>query len=185
VKGAGVSVRRQHRAGKDEDHGLELVDYVYTNDEGEFKFENLEEDIYTFNVQYPGFPMDEASNLEIDVNQNQPEAQITATVAEGVITVAIVNITGLKSLPDYVNVELYPNPTGEFLFINKLTSLDNNYTVSIFNSIGKNVLQEDYDIAKGQGINVEHLEAGIYIVHLKSSIQNDKILKSFKVIIEK
>jgi Leucine-rich repeat (LRR) protein len=185
VGGAGVSVRRGRRSGKSEDTDLELVDYVYTNDEGEFKFENLENDVYTFNVQYPGYPMDTDSNLEIDVNQSQPEAQVTAIVAEGVISVAIVNITALGSLPDYVNVELYPNPTGELLFINELNTLGNNYTVSIFNSIGKEVLQENYDVAKHQGINVGHLDAGVYIVHLENPMKKDSILKTFRVIIEK
>lgn len=184
VAGAGVSVRRQHRQGRQENHGLELVDYVYTNDLGEFNFDKLEEDTYTFNVQYPGYPMDPNSFVEIPIGAgNDGQVEVAALVAAGKIVVTQVNITGLFENSSYPGLKVYPNPTNEYLFIDTDQFEANEFEL-IFNTIdGKEIKRSTISASdsKTEGIDISMLNKGVYILQVYNV--EKQLLKTVRMVI--
>lgn len=161
VAGAGVSVRRGRRHGRLEDHEYDLVGYVYTNEEGEFDFNNLEEEEYLINIQYPGYPMDETSNILITVGTElESDIEVVALVAEGKIAVTIIEVTGIAKTRFYEKVEFYPNPATEFIYLKKLPQ-DVSLKAIIFDLKGKVILTSN-NIQNG--IDVRSLNHGMYIL---------------------
>ncbi|MEQ9656946.1 hypothetical protein, partial [Fulvivirga sp.] len=71
VAGAGVSMRRARRTGRTEEIVYELVNYTFTDENGEFYFENLPADNYRINIQYPGYPMDTLTNVDLIIEETK------------------------------------------------------------------------------------------------------------------
>lgn len=113
VKRAGCSMRRFVRRGRtDQDGEFELYAYVESDDEGQFNFTGIEDGRYRLNIQYPGVPMDEDSDIEFEVGGDKENQlfSLTATVTEDGIVVDAKEV--LYSLKPYIkNVRIYPNPT--------------------------------------------------------------------------
>ncbi|MDZ7648398.1 MAG: carboxypeptidase-like regulatory domain-containing protein [Cytophagales bacterium] len=59
--------RRVERAGRTEDDDLTLIAHTFTNEDGEFVFGKLDPALYRLNLQYPGYPMDTTSYIDIEV----------------------------------------------------------------------------------------------------------------------
>ncbi|MFK7906451.1 MAG: T9SS type A sorting domain-containing protein, partial [Chitinophagales bacterium] len=67
-------------------------------------------------------------------------------------------------------IDLFPNPTNEYLFVQIEGNKD--WELSIFNLVGQELLKYE-TIGSRQQLNVSHLEAGIYFVHFQSKTTNE------------
>lgn len=178
VAKAGTSVRRVEGGGRDQEETLELVAYVFTNDNGEFEFQNLEEGEYRLNIQYPGYPMDPNSFVTINVGSALEQEQVvSAIVEEGQIVVRQLIITGAGDEKYVLNV--YPNPTSEILKIEFGTEKASRRYV-VFNSNGKKVLTGPAT-AKANEIKVAGLAAGGYLLQI---LEKDKIETTIRFLIK-
>lgn len=74
------------------------------------------------------------------------------------------------------DISVYPNPTKNFVYL-KMPSTENKSTVTMFNVLGKQVLQQLIDNKNNQ-IDISSLSKGIYILNVKSDTKS----KSFKLI---
>lgn len=174
IKGAGVTARRTQGTSRGKDVFI-LVAYVFTNDDGEFDISGLPPGIYRINIQYPGFPMDESSFVDIPIGTNPLDevVEVEATVADGKITVRQLIITGLEGA-EY-QAEVYPNPASTTLYINFEKS-SNNRKIELHDVAGA-VINEQSANAQETKLDVSTLQKGIYILKIKDKGNTVKVIR--------
>jgi len=88
-------------------------------------------------------------------------------------------ITNLPEVAQYVQqkeVLVYPNPSRSIVTVN--WSNQNNYELSIYNAIGKLMLQQQTD--NGAEIQLSEFPTGIYFFHLRNQQGKLEVLKVIK-----
>jgi hypothetical protein len=176
VGGAGVALRRGEGSGRGKET-LVLVDYVITNEEGEFEFTQLKEATYNLNIQYPGYPMDETSDIEVYVGSGlESEITVGASVEEGMIVVRKFIVTG--TLENY-GVEAYPNPANEYLIM-KFPSENISRTVTMYSLSGKQTLKSGAPDPTTR-IDLKNVASGSYVIYVS---ENGRMIKTHHILIE-
>ncbi|HYG03559.1 MAG TPA: PKD-like domain-containing protein [Chryseosolibacter sp.] len=178
VARAGTSVRRVEGSGREQEETLTLIAYIFTNDNGEFEFQNLEEGEYRLNIQYPGYPMDPNSFVTITVGTEfEQEQVVSAIVQEGQIVVRQLIVTGAS--PEGYEVGVYPNPTSEILRID-FPSSQSSRRYAIFDLNGKRVMS-GFATGESEEIAVRSLSSGTYLLQI---LENGRIGKSVRFVIK-
>ncbi|HYG03557.1 MAG TPA: T9SS type A sorting domain-containing protein [Chryseosolibacter sp.] len=171
VAGAGVSARRVEGSGRGQEE-LTLVDYQFTNDQGEFFFTELPEGTFRLNVQYPGYPMDETSDIDVVVGTAlESEKNVEATVEEGKIIVRELIITDITKDSRYA-VDMYPNPASEIVTIEFIKVSDHRAT-TITDMQGRTLFKKETGAIKHE-FNVGSLAKGVYVITVE---ENGRIVK--------
>jgi hypothetical protein len=175
VSGSGVSARRVQQSGRGAAEILILVDYQFTNENGEFNFTFLDENEYRLNLQYPGYPMDEESYITIPIVNNIFERQVgvEAEVVAGKIFVRKLIITGWEE--ENHSMKAYPNPTVEYLFITG--KYDASLTFRMFNANGAHMAVRSAwnEESKRWEIDVRELKAGVYILKIDQGSKTETL----------
>lgn len=195
VKNAGVSVRRGKKAGKkDPDKGrmsedYELVGYVKSDAQGRFVFNKLTDDTYRLNIQYPGYPMDTTSFIDIPIASgsggrvatHNEKVQVEALVAEGKITVKDVTVVSIYRDINFADIKIYPNPSKGIIHIDGIN--EDVLQVKIFDIQGMLLETIDLNDRSSRYLNVSALEKGMYILKIYVSNESREI-STEKIIIE-
>lgn len=179
VRGAGVSARRVQGSGRGQEEVLVLVAYVFTDDDGRFNLPNLSPGTYRLNIQYPGYPMDNSSDITLVVgNGLQSQITVDAKVENGKISVKKRVITDIYDAEKF-HVGLYPNPAIDYINLYFDEEVKGR-TVDITSSTGKRMLNT---LAEGKEakVNVQPLQRGMYLLRVK---QNGITMKTLKVVLE-
>jgi hypothetical protein len=168
VSGASVTVRRQQNAGRPSRKMAEdeIVAFLYTNDEGRFVFEELEEGFYLLNIQYPGVPMDTKSNLVTTIgpaSRKQNIQEVTALAIGGKIEVKRKVIVGVSEEVQ-ATVQIYPNPVSTDLYIDLLKGSGVG-EMKMFDGSGKEILSQHLKEGKST-FDLSTLSSGIYILKI-------------------
>jgi hypothetical protein len=81
-------------------------------------------------------------------------------------------VTGVSTATDFIDLQVYPNPAGQFLNI----SLNQNQELSfeLFDMIGHSVLKTKAQSSQNHNIPVAHLSRGIYFMHVSSLLQPEE-----------
>ncbi len=178
IANAGASVRRRVNVGKPEDEELVLVAWIFTNEEGEFEFNNLEQGEYLLNLQYPGYPMDPTSFINISIGTGlSRRVQVEALVEQTNIVVKKLVVTGWDEAEQRFAV--FPNPANGNMHIKILHSM-NNLTYSIANALGSEVLQGTLPFTGVAHIETGNLPAGVYVVTVA---EGGATLQTFRMVI--
>ncbi len=177
VKRAACSVRRfvpKGRTGQDEEGEFELYAYVESDDDGNFRFTDIEDGRYRLNIQYPGVPMDEDSDIEIVVGGDEESQvfEITATITEDGIVVETRKVLWTAK-PFLKNVRLYPNPTdgvmlAEFEVYRKIDDL----FAIVRDMKGSVLIRQEVDPSLGYQdveIDLTSYESGMYFLEFSDS----------------
>jgi len=177
VKRAACSVRRfvpKGRTGQDEEGEFELYAYVESDDDGNFKFTDIEEGRYRLNIQYPGVPMDEDSDIEIIVGGDEESQvfEILATITDDGIVVETRKVLWTAK-PFLKNVRLYPNPTdgvmlAEFEVYRKINDL----FAIVRDMKGSVLIRKEVDPSLGYHdvkIDLTSYESGMYFLEFSDS----------------
>jgi len=165
VQGAGVTARRVERSGRGKDETLKLVEYVFTDSNGEFTINNLTEGDYRLNIQYPGYPMDENSFIEIPVGSGlNSQVLVGAVVNNGKITVTQIMITGLEELR--AGIRAFPNPASNQVQL-QFNSAEKGRTISVINNTGA-TLSTDIAEEREKILDVTRFEGGLYLIRINS-----------------
>lgn len=92
-------------------------------------------------------------------------------------------ITGIEAGGTKENpVALYPNPAEKEVYINfGDNKIFSEYSIELLNTLGKKVLLKILNSSDVQKLNVNNLEAGLYIYYIKN---NDCILQKGKLLIK-
>lgn len=189
VKSASVSMRRARRTSRSEEIVYDLVEYVFTNDNGEFFFDNLPVGEYRINIQYPGYPMDTLTNVDIVIEDTKNnDYSLEALVDNGKISVTILSTTGiLKDLIRAVNV--YPNPSVENINIsfNEDFRVKGNIAIDLIAASGENVLSISYSAEQINQSNeltlpVSQYQNGTYLLRIS---QEGKEIGTIRILVTK
>jgi hypothetical protein len=180
IGGAGVSARKVERTGRGkEEIVLTLIAHQFTNEEGEFRFTHLAVGEYRLNIQYPGYPMDESSDINITIGEGtQSEQRVEAKVEEGKIVVRQLIVTSVWTFEDY-HVELYPNPTVSFINLEFLSE-SKSRRVDLYDISGKKLIGKDAP-ARKEFIDVRSLQKGHYLMNIQDK---GNLVKTLQVIVE-
>jgi hypothetical protein len=179
VRNAGVSARRVQNTGRGKEEILTLVAYVFTDENGEFTLPNLPTGTYRINIQYPGYPMDNSSDITLVIGSGlQSEISVEAKVQDGKINVRKRVITGLFDAEKF-QVRLFPNPAVDHINL-YFDEESNGRMVDLTTISGRKILVSDAE-AKEVTVNTQQLEHGIYLLRVK---QNGITAKILKVVIE-
>ncbi len=117
-------------------------------------------------------------NMDPIYNYNIAKAATGATMH---FAVASTSVLSNLIFNDENQVSFYPNPTNDYLNINRGTTTDNNYTFSIIDINGKTVLSQQFENASLlERVNVGNLNSGIYLGVLETN--TNRITK--KIVIE-
>jgi hypothetical protein len=179
VAKAATTVRRVERGGRGDEETLTLVDYLFTNDDGEFSFTKLDGgEEYRLNIQYPGYPMDENSFITIPVGTTLFDRQVgvEAEVKNGKISVRKLVITGWEEQPQH-GLQAYPNPTVDYIYV-KNSSGEVALEFQLLDASGRslNVPSEWNDSDKRWELDIRAIEKGAFILQVKQKNRTD-ILK--------
>ncbi len=171
VKRAACSMRRYTGSGRliEEDSVFTLYAYVESDDEGNFKFEGIEDGIYKLNIQYPGVPMDPDSDITFEVggDKENQEFEIKAVITEEGIQVEQKEV--LYTLKPYIkDVMLYPNPTegklkADFLVYRRIKDLK----LEVTDIRGVKLLEQELSPRMGTQsavVDLTNFESGVYFL---------------------
>lgn len=185
VSGSGVSIRRESGQGRvlgiNSMLAQDLVLYLQTNDNGEFMFPNVPKDKYFIKFDYPGIPMDLASDVNLEIRGFVDEIiEVEAIVDGGEIVVTKVRQTGIADNLIH-SLKVYPNPTKGAL--NIVVPEPNNYQLQISDIAGRKIMDLQLESSKiNNGIftvNLSQMEAGSYIINLISDEAENYVARVF------
>jgi Leucine-rich repeat (LRR) protein len=179
VRNSGVSARRVQSTGRGQEEILILVAYVFSNENGEFALGHLPNGNYRLNIQYPGFPMDEKSFINISIGPGlASEVKVEAIVDKGLINVRQMIVTSVWSNENYT-AEVFPNPTSSVIQM-KFGARSSYRDIGIFDISGKQIRKINaYD--EILEVNVATFSKGMYLLRIN---EKGKLVKSLHVIIE-
>jgi len=90
----------------------------------------------------------------------------------------MVSTVGVKELSTATNINLYPNPTTQNLFLNFEAIDEKELTITMIDVTGKEVEKQVSKTVTGKNellLNTEKLESGIYFVEISDNITSKKI----------
>ncbi|MGK7392108.1 MAG: T9SS type A sorting domain-containing protein [Candidatus Cyclobacteriaceae bacterium M2_1C_046] len=192
IKSAGVSVRRGVRSGRKNNNinskmlqEYEPVAFIYTDENGEFTFENLEPDTYRINFQYPGYPMDTASGIDLVIGESylNKKLSVEALVQDNVIKLEAQTVVGVdQELAAQISV--YPNPATRFVNIHFGDLDQNQMGVKLFDNKGSEIAIRMQKENKDVSLDLNALQHGIYILQIFDESRNE-VIKVFKLAVSK
>ncbi|MFY0600786.1 MAG: T9SS type A sorting domain-containing protein [Cyclobacteriaceae bacterium] len=171
VRKAGCSMRRfksQGRLGQD-DVETEIAYYIETDDEGFFSFVGVEPGRYLINIEFPGVPMDNKSDIEffIDPDKENQVFDVEALITEDGITVAAQEIL-FNWKPYLKEVVMYPNPTEGILGIDYLVYRNiKDLQIKIINAEGRTMIEQEVMHLNGRhhtSVDMTRLASGVYFM---------------------
>jgi hypothetical protein len=183
VKKAGASVRRVERTARGKDVILTLIAYTFTNDNGEFLFTKLDPGEYRLNLQYPGYPMDTTSFIDITVGTGLFDKQVAvdALVIDGKIVVTKRIITGWEEANSPYLV--FPNPAKNVIRLKSKLGPSNGVRINFTETNGRSItIPLSYDQNEDEWrMDVSGVSFGLYFIKV---IENGEF-HTLKVVIEK
>lgn len=175
------------RVGQDDDQ-FDLIAYGETNDNGEFEFGFLPFGVYRFFVEYPGIPLDESAFVQFEVGEagiSDTDFKLEAFASEEGIEITIVRILGVI-LDYFKNLEVYPNPTTDWLKVSYRHLKSSNVRAEIVDLSGKN--KWSMDLKNGFDgsidIDVSDYQEGAYILRFYDRENAAENVVSYRIIIQ-
>lgn len=182
VAGASATVRRQQSTGRPGKVMAEqIIALVYTNENGEFIFDKLEEGTYLLNIQYPGVPMDTKSDVAITIGsklRKENLQKVEAVAIGGKIVVKRFIIVGVSE-EEQSSIQIYPNPVSTDLYIT-LTEGSGVGEMKLFDESGREVISRSLREGKST-FDLSQLNTGVYIVKI---FRKSKEVSAAKIIVE-
>jgi hypothetical protein len=179
VGGAGASVRRSEGSGRGKEEELVLVGYTFTDEDGNFAFRGLPNGEYLINLQYPGYPMDESSDLRLNIEDAlRSEVMVGARVIDNKINVQKITITNIYEIRDY-NIQLFPNPAVEYIKV-KFAKKSSARTMQLTSATGQNLMNFPANDLESV-LDIKGVKPGIYLFQVQ---ENGHVVKTVKVSIE-
>lgn len=175
VKDAPVSVRRVDESGRGSDTELVLIDYTYTDEEGKFFFDNLIAAEYLLNIQYPGYPMDETSFINIPIVDNlfERHVEVIAEIIANKIVVRKLVITGWEQ--ETQSIHAYPNPSIETVFITGISQQGVQFTLTNSNGAIMPVQMQWNEAMQRWELNVKEFTNGMYFLQVMAGRKSNRL----------
>ena len=185
----GLRRKRQQGGRTDQEEEIfDLIAYGETDDEGEFQFGFLPQGTYRFFVEYPGIPLDDSAFVQFEVGEagvSDTDFKLQAFASEDGIEVTIEAVLGVI-LEYFKNLEIYPNPSREFLNIRYRHLKSKDVTAQLMDLSGNTKWSQDLRNGfDGQlSIDVTNFEEGVYILRFFDREDPQGNVVSFHVIVK-
>jgi PKD repeat protein len=145
--------------------------FAYTNDTGLYTFSNLPLGTYYVYPEVINYGTTPATSINVT---SSTETVSAVNFLQDASTHTIVPLSlSVSSVNAASNVQVYPNPTTGNINVSwKLTSTDEDATLSITDVTGKSVYSGHLTMFAGSGtkaLTLSELQAGIYFVHIRST----------------
>lgn len=179
VGGAGVAARRVQGTTRGQEVVYVLVAYVFTDDDGNFDISGLPPGTYRLNIQYPGYPMDEASFIDITIGSTvlDEDVSVEATIVDGKITVRQLIITSLEG--ESYTADVYPNPSSSLVTVNFEKAVPAR-TVELLDNRGIKVSAQNANEQRTT-VNVSSLRPGLYLLKV---IEKGQTVKTIRIAVD-
>ncbi len=154
----------------------ELVAYALTDILGNYVFENIPAGSYYIIAEREG--MATSPRVDVEVPDNNAKVDVSDVFTFNTIDLAITTLGGVtdnkdcKSL-DSQNLEVYPNPTKEMIYIQGAGEV---FSYSLFNQMGACVKSGNNNAA----ISIKDLNSGIYLLQVELP-EAKKVIKIIKI----
>jgi len=151
--------------------------YTFTDGNGAYSFQNLAFGTY---IVYPEITKITTIPYTVTLDASNPNATVNFILENEMIT------TGIKEIPvtEISSVsEVYPNPASEQARINLTTVKELLVTISILNSMGQAVNEQQKSLQQGGNtiiLTVSNLPAGVYYLRVQDS--KGQVMKKFIII---
>lgn len=168
---------------------FDLIAYGETDENGEFQFGQLPEGVYRFFVEYPGIPLDESSFVEFEVGEegvSDTEFKLTAFASEAGLEISIERVLGVI-LEYFKNLEIYPNPSDEFVNIRYRHLKSKDVTGQLVDLAGNTLWSQDLQSGFDGKIKIDvtGFEEGIYLLHFYDRTSRDVNVVTYRIIVSK
>jgi len=176
-----VTVRtRLADAGRGKDETLIVVGYQLTDEEGRFVFEELKEVEHLLNIQYPGYPMDTTSFINIPVGFTlfDREIIVIAQILLNKIFVSKSIITGWEDRGHEMHA--YPNPSTAYLFVTGPQAQSAHFALTDFNGKVENVSARWDPAYQRWEVDITTLPPGSYLLRVE---RNGKV-ESLRIVVQ-
>ena len=171
VGGATVTISREIDQGRTLETEYEVIAVTETDEEGNFEFAFLPASTYRLNVQFPGVPMDESTQIDITVGSSETDSavSVTATVLEQGIQVSIDQVEGFGPKRDSFPILVYPNPTTSYLNVVLGKQIEGEVLLQVQDLNGRTMrsLQTRPDFNQQLRINLGEMPPGMYLLRVE------------------
>lgn len=138
----------------------QAVAYAYSNENGEFTFENLAFDTYTLYAESTGLFTEPVTITLSETNPTAFDVQLELFETD---------ITSVHDFttPDTQKLEIFPNPASDRIFVK--TDLSGDLRITVKDLAGREILAINRQQANGQtAVDVSELTRGIYFLQVSS-----------------
>jgi len=188
---ARVTISRARSRARLLQEGYVVVAVTFTDENGEFEFPDLPDDVYRINIQLPGFPMDSALfDVEVDSENFSGETNVEAFAnpETGKIEVTAVQVTGIFERK-FKSIKIFPIPATTTITIEPGELRHKHFRLTLTNLSGQIVWTGDSGELFNKGpdirIDVGNLENGIYILNLFEGFSSKNSIRASRIIIQK
>jgi len=153
---------------------LEVFGYTYTDNTGQYSFEDIPTGPFFVYAEVTGLfaipaymhlqTYDTLNNVNIYINKTQAVASIDESISS-------------KSFPD---IKIYPNPVSNIMYFEFNQEINQTVYYEIVNNTGQKVMEGNIEAyTKKTNLDIGTLNAGFYIIHLKSLKGETSVNKKF------
>ena len=186
-----LRLRRARISGTELQEQFDIAADTVTDDDGAFKFTELQAGEYNIKFDIPGIPMDEESDLDFFVGPTVP-VELEAVIEDGKITVNNLTeeggVTGIFA-KDYGYLEIYPNPATDKIQL-VLENLNlRNFRVTLTDLTGRVMFSENIEgaaaLREQVEIDIQNLDQGVYILNLYDMANLKTAVKSARLLVNR
>ena len=127
-----------------------------------------------------------SANLNINISQatGQYDVKVQNSI-DGIMTLTngfeVVIVSGINYTSEDINLNVYPNPTSDYIFISSTLSENNDVYISVFDLNGKAVrnIEKKAVNTLNEKIDINKLPSGVYsvVVKVENQFYTKKIVK--------
>jgi len=144
-----------------------LLSSHYSDDNGNFSFETIENGVYSLTADVPGY---KRKNKLIELNDDNPNvSNIEITIENGDINMGVENV--MVSMNNSLG-KLYPNPASDNVKLEIEAVSKGLWSFEIYNTLGKIIQTQTFKLERGNSIvnlNTSTLISGQYILLIKNA----------------
>lgn len=172
VRRAGCGFSRARFVDRGEDDVIfELIDYVETDDNGQFRVPDLPDGLYRINIEFPGIPMDPNSFIEFELgtgtNVESELLQLAAQIKPTGIIVEKIEATAVLG-QYFQEFNVFPNPAKDVLNVTYEHLNRAGLEWQVINLNGQQMMNGEVPSGFDQAfqLNITSLVDGIYLLNI-------------------
>ena len=168
IQGAKITLKKAIEVeGSSDSERYDVVAFTYTDEAGFFSFKNLEKASYKLKIDYPGVSMSEAYDIAIDLTAPTIDSRkVEAKIVNNQIQVEDITVLSVADELAAVETQLFPNPASDKVKL-RLPLTAGYETMSLLDAQGKQLMQYQISGRDELILNLQDLEAGMYVLRLK------------------